>query len=151
MHIFSWNFQDSCLGVLLKYICDHLWILLLILRLWRQFLQKLDFFFIVFGHKRSTSIPSSIGTKNIANCSQLSWKCHRLGVEINWVSLCNSTWLIINHSYTKVVYQIRHWKNGIFVVVQLTFLVLIWALKPCSHETMSPKSLCGSGTPNYVV
>ena len=112
---------------------------------------KIQFFFIVFGHKRSTSIPSSTGTKNIANCSQLSRKCHRLGVEINWVSLCNSTWLIINHSYTKVVYQIRHWKNGIFVVVQLTFLVLTWALKPCSHETMSPKSLCGSGTPNYVV
>ena len=109
---------------------------------------KIRFFFIVFGHKRSTSIPSNTGTKNIANCSQLSRKGHKLGVEIHWVSLCNRIWLIIHQSYTKVVYQIRHWKNGIFVVVQLTFLVLICALKPCSHETMSPKSLCVSGTPN---
>ena len=132
-------------------MCDYLCILLLILRFWGHFLQKLDFFFIVFGHKRNTSIPCITGTKNIANCSQLSRKGHRQGIEINWVSLCNSIRLIINHSYTKVVYQIRHWKNGIFVVVQLTFLVLIWALKPCSHETMSPKSLCGSGTPNYAV
>ena len=112
---------------------------------------KTRFFKIVFDKKRSTSIPSSTGTMNTANCSQFSRKGSGLGIEINWVSLCNSIRLIINHSYTKVVYQIRHWKNGIFVVVQLTFLVLIWALKPCSHETMSPKSLCGSGTPNYVV